>query len=318
MEPEQVVEMVVVETEVDDSGVARTYTASIFVDENGVGSPLMCQYHNSDSCADVINTMKKGNDAPHLWNRGFWHSRDFIIPVMPSEGIKMMVSTTDEWAEEGDSKTLLWKSPGHEDVEMSFLGFLSIGDGRMAIREMILNEMDLLLGFVEKCTHPRHNLMAERLWKESQKSTKSWWLNRYRVLTQGCCHDCFQHMRAAAASPEDDSDLIPDDDEYAYESPFWKIQKQQQIAREKQAAEREARKKQFIADRNAKRSGASQMPAHALLAKIKQEKEEAKSADAANRDYKNRTIRQGPTKDFRPHFSVPTPKDLSTDDIFDS
>src|SRR5690242_11953726 len=157
MEPEQVVEMVVVETEVDDSGVARTYTASIFVDENGVGSPLMCQYHNSDSCADVINTMKKGNDAPHLWNRGFWHSRDFIIPVMPSEGIKMMVSTTDEWAEEGDSKTLLWKSPGHEDVEMSFLGFLSLGDGRMAIREMILNEMDLLLGFVEKCTHPRHN-----------------------------------------------------------------------------------------------------------------------------------------------------------------
>jgi hypothetical protein len=186
-------------------------TSYVYVDESGPGCPLVCSKHNSMKCSDVIEVMKKNLDAERLWAKEVLRSREFIIQVMPSQSISIMVALFEEDNDDRYVKMLKWKHPGPnwQDRDYEFLGFLSNGEGRGSIRQLIINELDAIL--VDKiCNAKTHGISAQREWKlKMGESHLSSWLERYHTLINGMCTYCNFSQRTALGSG-DDSDLIPD------------------------------------------------------------------------------------------------------------
>lgn len=200
-------------------------TSYVYVDETGPGCPLVCSKHSSIKCPDVIDVMKKNLDAEHLWAREVLCSREFLIQVMPSEGISIMVALFEEDNDDRYMKMLKWKHPGPnwEDRDYEFLGFLSNGEGRGVIRQLIINELDAIL--VDKiCNSKTHGLAAEREWKRKMGGSHiSSWLERYNTLVNGMCTFCNYAQRTEEAMQKRskyDSDLIPDTPESNAKA-FW-------------------------------------------------------------------------------------------------
>lgn len=173
---------------------------------------LRCAVHPDAVCYCVDELIQSGLDAEGLWIEDLRWDMDALLPVkvLPNKycwGYVRMV-------EEGEGPTRYRKvylvikdAPAIPDQE-EFLGLTSEGEGRAAIRDMLLNWLYPLMSKPDfRCLSSNHSFKSEMKWvKDTAGSTN----NRERlaqswsVATTGLCLGC------AASDSASFDDLVPD------------------------------------------------------------------------------------------------------------
>lgn len=178
---------------------------AVFADTDRRGSPLRCTKHNEGWCGDIASVIQSNLDAEQLWKSDIGES--LFIPLMPTNDLFEMVLI--EYLYENDQNLLkLFASSSEYDVlenEQEFIGFLSPGEGRLAVRQMLLNHFEVRTADIDRCSFAGHGLFAESIWQDNLKNTKLAFLDKYYVLKEGKCPHCLKKH----AVRNDNRDLIP-------------------------------------------------------------------------------------------------------------
>lgn len=108
---------------------------------------LSCAMHAASGpwCDDLLEALNLRLDAPVVWSHGVtldpWQP-NIKVPIMPSKQLWAIVRLTPMQDASVESITSLratkW-APNKRDTEPVTLGFISEGEGRMILREMILD-----------------------------------------------------------------------------------------------------------------------------------------------------------------------------------
>lgn len=205
----------------------------VWSDTKADGLPLKCTEHPQLPWCDDLKTVLEGNlDAEQLWNTG--PGPTMLIPIMPTENVFESVTIVEVDGGDGMCE-VFWDGadlPYDGDISATsptFLGFFSPGQGRLALREMVVSQLEVEFASITQCNAPYHGVIAEREWTSNQQHTKKGFIDKYHVMKYGKCVRCFHHQRSTGTD-----DLIPESAES--EAPaFWEIAKRGADQRSKEA-----------------------------------------------------------------------------------
>jgi hypothetical protein len=245
--------------------------------------------------------MVDNEDGEQLWKHDIDDAPELLVPIIPTLGMFQEVFIQKiNLFEEGLPIKIFMDGPepgGSSSITRQFIGFLMPGEGRMALRHLVVNYLDTaLLGYAHICRAPGHGIREEQLWQKSSLTDAQLFINRYHVFLHGKCKWCLEK----AIQNDDESDLIPGGDED--EGTAWSrlhakdgSQTHRQRAEEVKAAQERLKKAREEAVRVRKE------------AREEQKLIEAKRlAEAFSKKI---------TKDFAPKFSPPDEGDLISGDF---
>ena len=160
-------------------------------------------------CEHSLNAVIDVLDPNSLWTQLEEGVTKFIIPVRPSETILPRVKLT--WLH--DNRDTVRVEMDRLDQEVTrlthltpFIGFLNRGEGRIHVRQMIVNwfepELDLSM---HRCTGRPHDWRREVAVQEQCNRNKTFlFTNCWKLLFEGVCALCWSDRNRPF-----DPDLIP-------------------------------------------------------------------------------------------------------------
>jgi hypothetical protein len=175
---------------------------------------LMCSKHReTDWCQHIQIAVLDGDDAEIIWDPADDVGLpDFImVPVVPSRKQWARVDFGDGLHESEAVKCYLRPETVEIDVqpeELDFLGFLNRGEGRGVLRQMIIDNLQLLVAQKKPiCNSTRHGYKAELLWGEDMKRT---WTEVEKIAQYWSVINTQQCLTCSTSHASSWDDLIPD------------------------------------------------------------------------------------------------------------
>lgn len=158
------------------------------------GPTITCQEHQHSTnpppwCIHLLDAYQKGWDSQLIWRQGQLPIEIILnIPVFPSE---------DAWT---TVQLYLVENMRRYRVEWNdkFLTFLNEGEGRLAIREVLTQQLLAVPEFEKlECQAGHHSFRAEMLWASiKDQDTPQKWANYWSVFTTKWCLFCTKNNPA--------------------------------------------------------------------------------------------------------------------------
>lgn len=211
----------------EDDGDGNLKVEKVTIESSNPESTLFCTCGSETrECRHVMAAILANADGPYLFDQIqiLTGETNLEIPMSIREGIYIRVTVElpdrDHFPNRGrvhiTSRDLVQTNYFSEN-QRATLGSISKGEGRSAIRFMILSAMDrafLATGIINEagkcCTSPRHSMLEEQQFREFAKTPEFLWVWRYRTfLNGGTCPPCKKRRERAMSEYEGMADYTP-------------------------------------------------------------------------------------------------------------
>lgn len=208
------------------------YAAPLVVAEDD--GRLVCETHGSNWCGHIEKVVKEGLDVESLWSMAghtdeeddddYEGINDIKVPLVPSEGLYAEVHlravyNKDKWIGSYAADVIypMERDPDFGTIETQKMGLLNSGEGRLILREMVINWFypELEVPSRPKCTSRLHTYTeqyaVEKIDKEGsvRERSRKKLMNTWTMVFYGKCIFCFK--RNPNPHEEWDDDLVPRD-----------------------------------------------------------------------------------------------------------
>lgn len=201
------------------------------------GQPLTCSYHTNEPwCDHMMQAIQGGHDAEHLWESP---PKDLQVPVLPTEGLFQNVSMWEVEDDPNIRQVNMFSDDTGAGID-NFLGFIGPGEGRLALRQLVINWYEVQMASIDKCISGNHGMAAEKEWQANLKSTKKGFVDKWHVIKHKKCKWCFLRSQFSGTD-----DLVPGSPESEARS-FWEEANRAKQARDSLSGTKRARKAETL------------------------------------------------------------------------
>lgn len=160
-----------------------------------------CFVHGSDPwCRDIEEYVQEVRDAPKIW-ADVEPGKKIHVPYIPTQELWVICEFGEEMP--GGYKFYL-----QLQLQNAFLGFVSPGEGRRVMREMVHNWFVPRINKTIECSSSSHGVAEHRLLKEHMRDTSMAIAEHWSIqLHEGMCLMCTKKLNSVIYGA---SDLVPD------------------------------------------------------------------------------------------------------------
>jgi hypothetical protein len=203
-----------------------TSSPMVVAEDNG---QLMCNRHKSSWCHHIEQVIRQGLDIESLWSMAGhadeedddYEGINYIqVPLVPSEGLYAEVHlravyNKDKWIGSYAADVIypMERDPDFGTIETPKMGLLNPGEGRLILREMVINWFypELEVPSHARCASKLHTVLEQSGVAQIKKggTSKDKLMNTWTMVFYGKCIFCFK--RNPDPVEEWDDDLVPRD-----------------------------------------------------------------------------------------------------------